>query len=210
MYPQISTEEVFAVFQLHKQCYSMTSAFLVSWYCSRCTACWIATAFTFSLKFSWCLLVLLMWFSRDIMLLLCLIWHCLFSDILWFQLGTDTWFYAKRCFLSLLEIMAKHMIMLRDSVVQECIQFLEHCECKYILQKNGLKRLKTGTVSCFICSRTVLTRSFNPPVIRNVSKSIPVIASSLLFRLFNSLGMKCWFLKAETLINFQSRDSSWD
>ncbi|XP_070580562.1 intraflagellar transport protein 70A-like [Ptychodera flava] len=44
------------------------------------------------------------------------------------KLGTDTWFYAKRCFLSLLENMAKHMIMLRDSVSQECIQFLEHCE----------------------------------------------------------------------------------
>ncbi|XP_074647569.1 intraflagellar transport protein 70A-like [Tubulanus polymorphus] len=44
------------------------------------------------------------------------------------KLGTDTWFYAKRCFLSLIENMAKHMIMLRDSVLQECIQFLEHCE----------------------------------------------------------------------------------
>ncbi|XP_030646607.1 intraflagellar transport protein 70A [Chanos chanos] len=44
------------------------------------------------------------------------------------KLGTDTWFYAKRCFLSLLENMSKHMIMLRDSVVQDCIQFLEHCE----------------------------------------------------------------------------------
>uniref|UniRef100_A0A3Q3XPA5 Tetratricopeptide repeat protein 30 n=1 Tax=Mola mola TaxID=94237 RepID=A0A3Q3XPA5_MOLML len=44
------------------------------------------------------------------------------------KLGTDTWFYAKRCFLSLLENMSKHMVMLRDSVVQECIQFLEHCE----------------------------------------------------------------------------------
>ncbi|KAM4530923.1 intraflagellar transport protein 70A [Odontesthes bonariensis] len=44
------------------------------------------------------------------------------------KLGTDTWFYAKRCFLSLLENMAKHMVMLRDTVVQECIQFLEHCE----------------------------------------------------------------------------------
>lgn len=44
------------------------------------------------------------------------------------KLGTDTWFYAKRNFLSLIENMAKHMIMLRDSVLQECIQFLEHCE----------------------------------------------------------------------------------
>uniref|UniRef100_A0A3B3USE0 Tetratricopeptide repeat protein 30 n=1 Tax=Poecilia latipinna TaxID=48699 RepID=A0A3B3USE0_9TELE len=44
------------------------------------------------------------------------------------KLGADTWFYAKRCFLSLLENMSKHMVMLRDAVVKECIQFLEHCE----------------------------------------------------------------------------------
>uniref|UniRef100_A0A8B9JVS1 Tetratricopeptide repeat protein 30 n=1 Tax=Astyanax mexicanus TaxID=7994 RepID=A0A8B9JVS1_ASTMX len=44
------------------------------------------------------------------------------------HLGTDTWFYIKRCFLSLLENMAKHMIMLRDTVVQDCVQFLENCE----------------------------------------------------------------------------------
>lgn len=44
------------------------------------------------------------------------------------KLGTDTWFYAKRCFLSLLENMAKHMIMLRDSVVHDCVHFLEQCE----------------------------------------------------------------------------------
>lgn len=44
------------------------------------------------------------------------------------KLGTDTWFYTKRCFLSLLENMAKHMIMLRDTVAHESVQFLEHCE----------------------------------------------------------------------------------
>uniref|UniRef100_A0A8D2AQQ7 Tetratricopeptide repeat protein 30 n=1 Tax=Sciurus vulgaris TaxID=55149 RepID=A0A8D2AQQ7_SCIVU len=44
------------------------------------------------------------------------------------KLGTDTWYYAKRCFLSLLENMSKHMIVLRDNVIQECVQFLEHCE----------------------------------------------------------------------------------
>ncbi|XP_021934386.1 tetratricopeptide repeat protein 30A isoform X2 [Zootermopsis nevadensis] len=44
------------------------------------------------------------------------------------KLGTDTWFYAKRCFLSLIENLAKHMIVTRDSVFQECVQFLEHCE----------------------------------------------------------------------------------
>ncbi|XP_059163823.1 intraflagellar transport protein 70A-like [Physella acuta] len=44
------------------------------------------------------------------------------------KLGTDTWFYAKSCFLSLIENMSKHMIMIRDSVINECIQFLECCE----------------------------------------------------------------------------------
>lgn len=44
------------------------------------------------------------------------------------QLGTDTWFYAKRCLLSLLENMAKHMVVPVDSVIKECIQFLEQCE----------------------------------------------------------------------------------
>ncbi|KAH3867121.1 hypothetical protein DPMN_030246 [Dreissena polymorpha] len=37
------------------------------------------------------------------------------------KLGTDTWYYAKRCFLSLIENMSKHMIMMRDA-------FLECCE----------------------------------------------------------------------------------
>ncbi|NWH57401.1 TT30B protein, partial [Geococcyx californianus] len=44
------------------------------------------------------------------------------------KLSTDTWYYAKRCFLSLLENMSKHTIMLRDSIIQECIQFLKQCE----------------------------------------------------------------------------------
>lgn len=48
------------------------------------------------------------------------------------KLGTDTWFYAKRCFLSLIENMSKHMIMMRDAVIQECIQFLECCESKLV------------------------------------------------------------------------------
>jgi len=47
------------------------------------------------------------------------------------KLGTDTWYYAKRCFLSVVENMAKHMLMMKDGFLQECIQFLEACECKY-------------------------------------------------------------------------------
>ena len=34
------------------------------------------------------------------------------------KLGTDTWFYAKRCFLSLVENLSKHMISVRDTVIQ--------------------------------------------------------------------------------------------
>nr|XP_020460560.1 tetratricopeptide repeat protein 30A-like isoform X1 [Monopterus albus]XP_020460561.1 tetratricopeptide repeat protein 30A-like isoform X1 [Monopterus albus] len=44
------------------------------------------------------------------------------------KLGTDTWFYSKRCFLSLLENMSRHLVVLTDAVLQECVQFLEHCE----------------------------------------------------------------------------------
>ncbi|KAG8036907.1 hypothetical protein G9C98_004229 [Cotesia typhae] len=44
------------------------------------------------------------------------------------KLGTDTWFYAKRCFLSLLEQLANQLVVLKDSTIQECIQFLEQCE----------------------------------------------------------------------------------
>lgn len=44
------------------------------------------------------------------------------------KLGVETWFYAKRCILSLLENLAKHMLSLRDSVLHDVIQFLEHCE----------------------------------------------------------------------------------
>ncbi|XP_061417408.1 intraflagellar transport protein 70A-like isoform X1 [Lethenteron reissneri] len=44
------------------------------------------------------------------------------------KLGTDTWFYVKRCFLSMLENMAKHMLLLRDGVLQDCVAALQQCE----------------------------------------------------------------------------------
>lgn len=40
------------------------------------------------------------------------------------KLGTDTWYYAKRCFLALAETLAKHMIMLQDVTYQEILSFL--------------------------------------------------------------------------------------
>jgi tetratricopeptide repeat protein 30 len=41
------------------------------------------------------------------------------------KLSTDTWFYAKRCFLALAETLAKHMIMLKDSTFVEIMTFLD-------------------------------------------------------------------------------------
>ena len=38
---------------------------------------------------------------------------------------TDTWFYAKRCFLALASALAKHMIMLKDSSFDEILNFFD-------------------------------------------------------------------------------------
>ncbi|GFH28393.1 flagellar associated protein [Haematococcus lacustris] len=44
------------------------------------------------------------------------------------KLETDTWFYAKRCFLALIEQLAKHMIVLKDSSFVEIQAFLDEAE----------------------------------------------------------------------------------
>uniref|UniRef100_A0A1I8HYC1 Tetratricopeptide repeat protein 30 n=2 Tax=Macrostomum lignano TaxID=282301 RepID=A0A1I8HYC1_9PLAT len=44
------------------------------------------------------------------------------------KISTETWYYAKRCFLSLLEKMAMRLVFMRDSCDEDCIQFLELCE----------------------------------------------------------------------------------
>jgi len=44
------------------------------------------------------------------------------------KLGTDTWFYAKRCLLSLIETLAKHMMVLPDASFNEALNFLDAVE----------------------------------------------------------------------------------
>jgi len=44
------------------------------------------------------------------------------------KLSTDTWFYAKRCFLALIDTLAKHMMILRDAFFHEIVTFLEAAE----------------------------------------------------------------------------------
>jgi tetratricopeptide repeat protein 30 len=44
------------------------------------------------------------------------------------KLGLDTWYYAKRCFLSLIEAMAKHMVVLPDTALAEILLFLDAAE----------------------------------------------------------------------------------
>jgi len=46
------------------------------------------------------------------------------------KLGPDTWYYTKRCFLAFIENLAKHLLMVKDSVMHDCILFLEDCESK--------------------------------------------------------------------------------
>ncbi|CAE7398662.1 Ttc30a2, partial [Symbiodinium microadriaticum] len=44
------------------------------------------------------------------------------------KLHMDTWYYAKRCFLALAENMAKHMLIIKDSSMNEILEFLEKAE----------------------------------------------------------------------------------
>jgi len=44
------------------------------------------------------------------------------------KLETDTWFYAKRCFLAMIENMAKHMIVIKDTTFSEMMAFLDEAD----------------------------------------------------------------------------------
>jgi len=44
------------------------------------------------------------------------------------KLHTDTWYYAKRCILALAENMSKHMLILKDSSMEEILEFLTKAE----------------------------------------------------------------------------------
>lgn len=44
------------------------------------------------------------------------------------KLSTDTWFYAKRCFVAMAVQMAKHMIVIKDQNFNELLNFLDHAE----------------------------------------------------------------------------------
>eukprot|EP00823_Brevimastigomonas_motovehiculus_P004022 TRINITY_DN2574_c0_g1_i1.p1 TRINITY_DN2574_c0_g1~~TRINITY_DN2574_c0_g1_i1.p1 ORF type:complete len:661 (+),score=182.05 TRINITY_DN2574_c0_g1_i1:50-2032(+) len=44
------------------------------------------------------------------------------------KLGPDTWFYAKRCFLALMETLAKHMMLFKDEFFHEVSQFFDAAE----------------------------------------------------------------------------------
>lgn len=44
------------------------------------------------------------------------------------KIMTDTWFYAKRCFLSLAMHMAKHMVIIKDSTLDSIISFFDQAD----------------------------------------------------------------------------------
>merc|ERR1711871_1824412 len=44
------------------------------------------------------------------------------------KIGTDTWFYAKRCFCAVIEVLSKHMILLKDQSFLEIVTFLDEAD----------------------------------------------------------------------------------
>ncbi|KAL1114906.1 hypothetical protein AAG570_007730, partial [Ranatra chinensis] len=44
------------------------------------------------------------------------------------KLGTETWYHAKRCIISLVEHVAKRFVIPSDAFYRDCIVFLEQCE----------------------------------------------------------------------------------
>merc|ERR1711966_608426 len=44
------------------------------------------------------------------------------------KIQADTWFYAKRCLLALMEQLAKQMITLKDQTLTEIMEFLDAAE----------------------------------------------------------------------------------
>jgi tetratricopeptide repeat protein 30 len=44
------------------------------------------------------------------------------------KLGLDTWYYAKRCLLALAEGLAKHMVSVRDGVLDDAVAFLDEAD----------------------------------------------------------------------------------
>lgn len=44
------------------------------------------------------------------------------------KLETDTWFYAKRCFLAIADGICKHVILLNDKTVSEILAFLDEAQ----------------------------------------------------------------------------------
>ncbi|KAG9509857.1 Cleft lip and palate transmembrane protein 1 [Fragariocoptes setiger] len=63
------------------------------------------------------------------------------------KLNADTWFYTKRCILSMCEQMVKQTVVISDSVMRQCIDFLIECE------KIGLK-LKASLAPQFAAPRS--------------------------------------------------------
>ena len=44
------------------------------------------------------------------------------------KLNPDTWYYSKRCFLALAEMLAKHMVVLKDKTYEDIIRFFDLSE----------------------------------------------------------------------------------
>ncbi|KAJ7534030.1 hypothetical protein O6H91_13G076100 [Diphasiastrum complanatum] len=85
------------------------------------------------------------------------------------KLETDTWFYAKRCFLALLDNLAKQMIVLKDTTYADLDNFLEEADkCgKTILIQHSSTDLQ-GTTSLSQAHAGTVSLSYEARIIKRM------------------------------------------
>nr|CAG4641541.1 EOG090X0302 [Eurycercus lamellatus] len=88
------------------------------------------------------------------------------------KLGTDTWFYAKRCLMSLLENMSKHVVVIKDSILEDILQFLDSCqfygrEVQTILENPTTVNAQVNTARFTVTYEARIIKSLLLQIMRN-------------------------------------------
>ena len=65
--------------------------------------------------------------------------------------------------MSLLENMAKHVVIIKDTIVDDIIHFLDSCQCKIFEKRSALSPFAFTVVSFTVYGREVQTILESPP-----------------------------------------------
>ena len=77
------------------------------------------------------------------------------------KLNPDTWYYSKRCFLALAEMLAKHMVVLKDKTYEDIIRFFDLSEARGAKVPTVIKYTKIieqMSISCKTSFQSTLAR----------------------------------------------------